>query len=418
MTVCRCRFLIWFMRMVLCASRFIIFPPLLTMHHNSGTCLLSITSHYVFRQASGTIADTSCESIVISGQHHQQQNPTPQHPASDANNLAGLLAIAEETLAEFWSKATGTAVEWVQLVGMKPGTDSIGIIAVSHNYGGVAARACGLVSLEPTKVAEILKDRLNWYRDCRAHDVLTIIPTGNGASPRDFWILRYTTRLEDESLVICMRSLTASFGGPYSHTTPNFVRAEMLSSVYLIRPYEGGGSMIHIVDHLDLDALQHIKQIAQEVNGDICYGEGLSGIRVGNGFLGSQVNIHLAHTVENEEVLEVVRMEGNGLNQDDFLARDLHLLQLSSGIDENAVGACAQLLLCYMSFVMEISAATLSGMKFDDVFDIDIDSFSHFDQVFQNILQLFETQQLRKLMTTRIKLPVTEIKEWGFIAKI
>lgn len=30
-----------------------------------------------------------------------------------------LLAIAEETLAEFLSKATGTAVEWVQMVGMK-----------------------------------------------------------------------------------------------------------------------------------------------------------------------------------------------------------------------------------------------------------------------------------------------------------
>lgn len=30
-----------------------------------------------------------------------------------------LLTIAEETLAEFLSKATGTAVEWVQMVGMK-----------------------------------------------------------------------------------------------------------------------------------------------------------------------------------------------------------------------------------------------------------------------------------------------------------
>jgi hypothetical protein len=29
------------------------------------------------------------------------------------------LSIAEETLAEFLSKATGTAVEWVQMPGMK-----------------------------------------------------------------------------------------------------------------------------------------------------------------------------------------------------------------------------------------------------------------------------------------------------------
>lgn len=33
--------------------------------------------------------------------------------------LNSLLAIAEETLAEFLSKATGTSVEWVPLVGMK-----------------------------------------------------------------------------------------------------------------------------------------------------------------------------------------------------------------------------------------------------------------------------------------------------------
>jgi hypothetical protein len=33
--------------------------------------------------------------------------------------LDSLLAIAEETLAEFLSKATGTSVEWVPLVGMK-----------------------------------------------------------------------------------------------------------------------------------------------------------------------------------------------------------------------------------------------------------------------------------------------------------
>lgn len=30
-----------------------------------------------------------------------------------------LLSIAEETLAEFLSKATGTAVDWVQMPGMK-----------------------------------------------------------------------------------------------------------------------------------------------------------------------------------------------------------------------------------------------------------------------------------------------------------
>lgn len=34
-----------------------------------------------------------------------------------------LLAIAEETLSEFLSKATGTSVEWVQMGGMKVTTE-------------------------------------------------------------------------------------------------------------------------------------------------------------------------------------------------------------------------------------------------------------------------------------------------------
>ncbi|XP_035839113.1 homeobox-leucine zipper protein ATHB-15-like [Helianthus annuus] len=53
---------------------------------------------------------------------------------------AGLLSIAEETLTEFLSKATGIAVEWVQMPAMKPGSDSIGIVAISHGCTGVASR--------------------------------------------------------------------------------------------------------------------------------------------------------------------------------------------------------------------------------------------------------------------------------------
>lgn len=54
-------------------------------------------------------------------------------------------------------------------------------------------------------------------------------------------------------LQICERSLTTSTGGPTGPTSSTFVRAEMLPSGYLIRPCEGGGSIIHIVDHIDLD---------------------------------------------------------------------------------------------------------------------------------------------------------------------
>ncbi|CAN1286062.1 Homeobox-leucine zipper protein ATHB-15 [Linum perenne] len=246
--------------------------------------------------------DASCDSVVTSGQHHL----APQHPPRDASP-AGLLSIAEETLTEFISKATGTAVEWVQMPGMKPGPDSIGIVAISHGCVGVAARACGLVGLEPTRVAEILKDRPSWFRDCRTVDVVNVLPTTNGgtiellymqlyapttlAPARDFWLLRYTSVLEDGSLVICERSLKNTQNGPSMPPAQHFVRAEMLPSGYLIRPCEGGGSIIHIVDHVDFEpwsvpevirplyesstvlaqkttmaALRQLRQIAQEVS--------------------------------------------------------------------------------------------------------------------------------------------------------
>lgn len=111
------------------------------------------------------------------------------------------------------------------------------------------------------------------------------------APARDFWLLRYTSPLEDGSLVICERSLNNTQNGPSMPPVPHFVRAEMLPSGYLIRPCEGGGSIIHIVDHVDLEplsvpevlrplyesstllaqrttlaAFSHLRQISQEIS--------------------------------------------------------------------------------------------------------------------------------------------------------
>ncbi|XP_044504279.1 homeobox-leucine zipper protein REVOLUTA-like [Mangifera indica] len=438
-------------------------------------------------QTATAATDGSCDSAVT----------TPQHSLRDANNPAGLLSIAEETLAEFLSKATGTAVDWVQMPGMKPGPDSVGIFAISQSCSGVAARACGLVSLEPTKIAEILKDRPSWFRDCRSLGVFTMFPAGNAgtielvytqvyapttlAPARDFWTLRYTASLDNGSLVVCERSLSGSGAGPNPAAVTQFVRAEMLPSGYLIRPCEGGGSIIHIVDHLNLEAwsvpevlrplyesskvvaqrmtiaaLRYIRQIAQETSGDVVYGlgrqpavlrtfsqrlsrgfndaingfnddgwslincdgaedviiavnstKGLSAtsnnanslsflggilcakasmllqnvppavlvrflrehrsewadfnvdaysaasIKAGSfaypgmrptRFTGSQIIMPFGHTIEHEELIEVIRLEGHSLAQEDaFVSRDIHLLQICSGVDENAVGACSEL---------------------------------------------------------------------------
>ena len=52
---------------------------------------------------------------------------------------------------------------------------------------------------------------------------------------------------------ICERSLTPSTGCPTGPPCTTFVRVEMLLSGFLIRQCECGGSIIHIVDHNDLD---------------------------------------------------------------------------------------------------------------------------------------------------------------------
>ncbi|GAA0187144.1 homeodomain transcription factor [Lithospermum erythrorhizon] len=436
------------------------------------------------QSGTGAPNDGSCESAVT----------TPQHSLRDTNSPAGLLSIAEETLSEYLSKATGTAVDWVQMPGMKPGPDSVGVFAISHGSSGVAARACGLVSLEPAKIVEILKDRPCWFRECRSLEVFTVIPTSNGgtielvymqtyapttlAPARDFWTLRYTTTLENGSIVVCERSLSGAGAAPNPGAASQFVRAEMLPSGYLVRPCEGGGSIIHIVDHVNLEAwsvpevlrplyesskvvaqkmtiaaFRYVRQIAQETSGEVAYGLGrqpallrtfsqrlsrgfndaingfnddgwsllsfdgaedvivtvnstkslnnschgfplvggilcakasmllknvppavlvrflrehrsewadfsvdaycAASLKAGSSsysgmrptrFTGSQIIMPLGHTVEHEEMLEVIRLEGQSLGQPDaFCSRDIHLLQMCSGIDESAVGACFEL---------------------------------------------------------------------------
>ncbi|KAJ9568411.1 hypothetical protein OSB04_004377 [Centaurea solstitialis] len=401
--------------------------------------------------------DTSCESVVTS---HLTQNP-PQ----DASP-AGLLSIAEETLTEFLSKATGTAVEWVQMPGMKPGPDSIGIVAISHGCTGVAARACGLVGLEPTRVAEILKDRPSWYRDCRAVDVVNLLPTANGgtiellymqlyapttlATARDFWLLRYTSATEDGSLVVCERSLTNTQNGPSMPAVQNFVRAEMLRAVTLfdlvkavvrsftlhgvylkccarctnhqpccskndndgVTPAEADSSRSFPIEHPKLGpktrALRALSQrlsrgFNEALNGFSDEGwslmgndgmddvtilvnsspEKLMGLNlsftngyppVSNAVLCAKASMLLQHRSEwadnnidaysaaavklgpcslpgsrignfGGQLLEVIKLEGvEHCPEDSLMPRDMFLLQLCSGMDENAVGMCAELI--------------------------------------------------------------------------
>ncbi|PSS33392.1 Homeobox-leucine zipper protein [Actinidia chinensis var. chinensis] len=55
------------------------------------------------------VTNTSCEPAVNSLQYSLRAS----------NDPSGLLLVAKETMTEFFSKATGTLVDWVQLPGMK-----------------------------------------------------------------------------------------------------------------------------------------------------------------------------------------------------------------------------------------------------------------------------------------------------------
>lgn len=63
------------------------------------------------------------------------------------------------------------------------------------------------------------------------------------------------------------------------------------------------------------------------------------------GSFGGQIILPLAHTIEHEEFMEVIRLESIGHYQDDMIMpSDIFLLQLCNGVDENAIGTCAELM--------------------------------------------------------------------------
>ncbi|XP_057476045.1 homeobox-leucine zipper protein REVOLUTA-like isoform X2 [Actinidia eriantha] len=416
--------------------------------------------------------DTSCEPAVNS----------PQYSLRASNDPSGLFLVAEETMAEFFSKATGTLVDWVQLPGMKLGSDHVGTINISRNCNGVAARASGLVSLEPALVMEILKDRSSWCRDCKKLEVVAKFPAGNGGT------------IELIYMQVCEKSMSSSGIGPGPFAASQFTRAKMLASGYLIRPYEGGGSTIHIVDHLDLEALtvpemlrplyesselvaqrmtaaalHYIRKIAlarspevrqakepplwsfsqrlsrgfnDAINGFdddgwslISYGAAenliisinstrniwitsdsvdphpLSGgilcvkastllqnvsssllvqflrehrsewadlsidahsaasLKTGsftfpglNSFDFSASTELLGHTIDDDEILEMIRLEGHVLSQKDaILFQDIYFLQICNGIKENAVGACSELIFAPLIANLPADAPLLSS---------------------------------------------------------
>ncbi|KAF5959540.1 hypothetical protein HYC85_000749 [Camellia sinensis] len=456
--------------------------------------------HQQLKNKSPATTDTSCGSSVNS----------PQLSLRAANDPTGILSVAEEIMAEFLSKAIGTAIDWVRIPGMKPGPDPVGTVYISHNCTGVAARACGLVSLEPTSILEILKDWSSWFQDCRNLEVFAKFPAGNGGTieliytqfyalttlvpARDFWTLRYTSTFEDGSIVVCEKSISDYGTGPNPFVASQLTRAKMLASGYFVRPSEGGGSTIHIVDHLDLEALtapeelrplyessklvaqkmtvaalHYIRRIARERSCEVGHGkepplrtfsqrlsrgfndavsgfnnDGWSLMSYGSAedlvisinttknfgtisypvdpqplvggilcvkastllpnvssallvrflrehrtewadlsvdaysaaslkagsfalpgsytFDFSSSSMLLGHTVDDEEILEMIRLEGRGLSKkNSVLFQDIHLLQICNGVEDNAIGACSELIFAPINSMLRDDAPLLSS---------------------------------------------------------
>nr|AWD38917.1 class III homeodomain-leucine zipper protein [Ceratopteris pteridoides] len=256
-------------------------------------------------QHGGVTTDTSCDSVVTSGLQHLPAPQQQQSPLQDGS-YAGVISLAEEALSDFLSKATGTSVNWIQMPGMKPGPDFMSMVNIMpHGATGIGARACGLINLEPSKIVEVFKDKPTWLRECRRMTTMfSTSTTGGGtievlysqmyapttlAPAKDFCTLRYTTVSDDGSYVVCERSLNGAQTVPTAPQISSFVRADMYTSGCLIRPCETSGSIVVVVDHMDLEswsipevlrplyesstilahkvtiaALKHLRHIAQE----------------------------------------------------------------------------------------------------------------------------------------------------------
>ncbi|KAL3650019.1 hypothetical protein CASFOL_006422 [Castilleja foliolosa] len=202
--------------------------------------------------------------------NHQPEADNPEMSRMVADNNRSLFALAEETKKEFLLKANGNAINWNRVPGLELNIQGvIGTVCVPSGCIGVAARACANIPFEPVQTMELLKDRPSWSRFCHSMNVFAEYSADNGgiielictkyyvpttmALARDFCTLRYSSDLDDGSLVVCEKSISDFDDDPSSLSALEFVRARMLASGYMICPAEVG-STIHLVQHFDFEA--------------------------------------------------------------------------------------------------------------------------------------------------------------------
>ncbi|GER29858.1 homeobox leucine-zipper protein [Striga asiatica] len=199
---------------------------------------------------------------------HLLEEHHPEMCSTAADNNSSLFSLAAEIRKEFLSKAIRTAINCTLAPGLKVLTvafyrDHLGKPSNQFNFNFFC-----LLERNSLQTFEMLKDHPSWSRFCHGMDVVAEYPTNGGAieliytkyyAPttlalaRDFWTLRYSSILDDGSLVVCEKSISASDAGPSSPTALEFVRMRMLASGYMIGPGEEGSTR-HIVEHYDFEA--------------------------------------------------------------------------------------------------------------------------------------------------------------------
>ncbi|CAK9168659.1 unnamed protein product [Ilex paraguariensis] len=75
----------------------------------------------------------------------------------------------------------------------------------------------------------------------------------------------------------------------------------------------------------------------------------------------SDTGMLLGLTVNNDEILEIIRLEDHALHRKDAFLQNIYLLQLCNGVEENSVGVCSELIFAPIEERLPHDAVLLSS---------------------------------------------------------
>ncbi|CAL5442208.1 unnamed protein product [Camellia sinensis] len=126
-----------------------------------------------------------------------------------------------------------------------PGLDSIGIVAISHGCTGVAARACGLVGLEPTRCSK-------GVGHCPEDAIM----------PRDMFLLQLWSGMDENAVGTCAELIFAPIDASFADDAP------LLPSGFRIIPLDSGKEASSPNRTLDLASALEIGPAGNKASND------------------------------------------------------------------------------------------------------------------------------------------------------